>query len=91
MNKVECKKYLKRAYKQVIAHNKSITPRNIEDEMKSVIDEQRLEYIAFAKIAADNMQNCANEDITLRDLINEIDVLPRIYTTLSAIQKAENL
>lgn len=91
MNKNECKKYLKKAYKQVIAHNKSITPKNIEDEMKKVIDEQGVEYIAYAKIAVDNMKTSANEVITLRDLLNEIEVLPRIYTTLSAIKKAENL
>jgi len=91
MNKNECKKYLKKAYKQVIAHNKSITPKNIEDEMKKVIDEQGIEYIAYAKIAVDNMKTSANEVITIKDLINEIDVLPRIYTTLSAIKKAENL
>ena len=91
MNKNECKKYLKKAYKQVIAHNKSITPKNIEDEMKKVIDEQGVEYIAYAKIAVDNMKTSANEVITIKDLINEIDVIPRIYTTLSAIKKAENL
>ena len=70
MNKNECKKYLKKAYKQVIAHNKSITPKNIEDEMKKVIDEQGVEYIAYAKIAVDNMKTSDNYVITIKDLIN---------------------
>lgn len=91
MNKTECKKYLRKAYNQAVAHNKSITPKNIEDEMKRAIDEQGLEYIAYSKIAVDNMKTSANEVITIKDLINEIDVLPRIYTKLSAIKKAENL
>lgn len=91
MNKSDCKKYLKRAYKQIIAHNKSITSENIENEMKKVMEEQVLEYIAYSKIAVHNMQKSANEIITLKDLEGEIDVLPRIYTKIAAIKKAENL
>ena len=90
-NKTECTKYLRRAYKQIIAHNKSVTTKNIEDEMKEVIKQQSEEYIAFAKIAVDNMRTSANGFISIEDLINEIDVLPRIYTKLEAIEKAKNL
>lgn len=91
LNKTECKKYLRKAYKQAIAHNKSITPKNIEDEMKEVIKQQSEEYIAFAKIAVDNMQTSANGLINIEDLMGEIDVLPRIYTKIEAIEKAKNL
>lgn len=91
MNKTECKKYLRKAYKNVIAHNKSITPKNIEDEMKNVIEEQGIEYIAFAKIAVDNMKNCANDVIKIEDLVAEIDALTRIYSEYHAIEKAKNL
>lgn len=91
MNKVECKKYLRKAYKQVLAHNKSITPKNIEDEMKSAIENESIEYIAFAKIAVSNMQQCANDEIKIEDLVAEIDVLTRIYTEYHAIEKAQNL
>lgn len=91
LNKIECKKYLRRAYKQVIAHNKSITPKNIEDEMREVIKQQSKEYIAFAKIAVDNMQISGNGIITMEDLMSEIDVLPRIYTKMEAIEKAQNI
>lgn len=85
MNKNDCKKYLKKAYKQIIAQNKTITPQNIEDEMKKVINEQGLEYIAYSKIAVDNMLTSANSVITLNDLMSEIDVLPTIYTKRAAI------
>ncbi len=91
MNKSECKKYLKKAYKQAIALNKSITPKNIEDEMKRAIKDQALEYIAYSKIAVRNMQESGNTTITLKDLMGEIDVLPRIYTKIEAIKKAVNL
>lgn len=85
MNKNDCKKYLKKAYKQIIAQNKTITPQNIEDEMKKVINEQGLEYIAYSKIAVGNMLTSANSVITLNDLMSEIDVLPTIYTKRAAI------
>lgn len=91
LNKTECKKYLRRAYKQMTEHNKSVTPKNIENEMKEVIKQQSEEYIAFAKIAVDNMRTSANGFISIEDLINEIDVLPRIYTKLEAIEKAKSL
>lgn len=91
MNKVECKKYLRRAYKNAIAHNKSITPKNIEDEIRKVIEEANEEYIAYSKIAVSNMQNTANTIITLNDVLGEIDVLQQIYTEREAIQYAKKL
>lgn len=75
----------------MISYNKSITPKNIENEMKEVIKQQSEEYIAFAKIAVNNMETSANGVITIEDLIGEIDVLPRIYTKLEAIEKSKNL
>ena len=83
MNKADCKKQLKKAYKQVIAQNKEITTNSIEEEMKKVMQEQMLEYIAYSKLA--------NEFITLKHLLEEIDILPKIYTKIKAIQISENL
>ena len=91
MNKTECKKILKKAYKQAIAHNKNTTPSSIEEEMKNVLKEHGLEYIAYSKIAINNMQNSANDIITLKDLLEEIDILPRIYTKRLAIEKSKNI
>lgn len=91
MNKADCKKYLKRAYKQSIIHNKSITPKNIEEEIKNAMLEQSVEYIAYSKIAINNMENSANDVITLKDLLEEIDILPKIYTKIAAIDRAKNL
>lgn len=91
MNKSNLKKYLRGAYKQVIALNKEITPENIECEMTKVINKEAKEYIAYAKIAVDNMKNSANSIITLNDLMGEIDILPRIYTEYAAIERAEKL
>ena len=91
MNKVECKKYLRKAYKKVMEHNKNITPKNIEDEMKKAMEEECIEYIAFAKIAVNNMQTSANDVIKKADLVAEIDALTRIYTKYYAIEMAKNL
>ena len=91
MNKSNCKKYLRNAYRKIIANNKEITPENIENEMIKVINKETKEYIAYAKIAVDNMKNSANSIITLNDLLGEIDFLPKIYTEYAAIEKAEKL
>lgn len=79
MNKQDCKKYIKRAYKNLINSNKEITPDNMEKEMIKEIKKQGSEYIAYSKIAVSNMLNSANSMITLNDLLEEIDVLVKIY------------
>ena len=91
MNKAECKKYLKRAYKMTLLHKKSITPKNIEDELRKDMEEQGEEYIACSKIAVSNMQQCANDVITLKDLMREIDILPDIYTARAAIDYGKKI
>ena len=79
MNKQDCKKYIKRAYKNLINSNKEITPDNMEKEMIKEIKKQGSEYIAYSKIAVSNMLNSANSLITLNDLLEEIDVRVKIY------------
>ena len=79
MNKQDCKKYIKRAYKNLINSNKEITPDNMEKEMIKEIKKQGSEYIAYSKIAVSNMLNSANSFLTLNDLLEEIDVLVKIY------------
>lgn len=79
MNKQDCKKYIKRAYKNLINSNKEITPDNMENEMIKEIKKQGSEYIAYSKIAVSNMLNSANSLLTLNDLLEEIDVLVKIY------------
>ena len=79
MNKQDCKKYIKRAYKNLINSNEEITPDNMEKEMIKEIKKQGSEYIAYSKIAVSNMLNSANSLITLNDLLEEIDVLVKIY------------
>lgn len=79
MNKIECKKYLRRAYKNIVNSNKEITPDNMENEMIKEIKKQGSEYIAYSKIAVSNMLNSANSLLTLNDLLEEIDVLVKIY------------
>ena len=40
MNKSNCKKYIRNAYRQLVANNKEITPENIEKEMIKVITKE---------------------------------------------------
>ena len=58
---------------------------------KDKITKEAKEYIAYAKIAVDNMKNSANSIITLNDLLGEIDILPRIYTEYATIERADKL
>ena len=91
MNKQECKKYFRRAYKRLITNNKPISISNIENEMNNVIDTQKEEYIAYSKIAIHNMQKSGNVEIGLKDLLSQIDILPRIFKREIAINKANTL
>lgn len=91
MNKTECKKYLRRAYKSVIEWNKSITPQNIEEEIRKEMGYEINAIIAYSKIAVYNMQNSGNIEITIDDLTAQIDEITKIYPKYIAIQKAKNL
>lgn len=91
MNKQECKKYLKRAYKKIKNHNKTLDIENIEFEMQTVLREQMNEYVAYSKIAIYNMIKSGNIEITLKDLLSEIDILPTIYSKEKAIEIAKKL
>lgn len=91
MNKVECKKYLRRAYRSIIQFNTSLTPENIEKEIIKEMGYEKNAIIAYSKIAVYNMQNSANSEITIDDLTAQIDELIRIYPKYIAIQKAKNL
>lgn len=91
MNKQECKRYFRKAYKKLIEHNKNLSEENIEMEMKSIINEQMNEYIAYSKIAVNNMKSSGNIEITLKDLLSQIDILPKIYSKEQAINTANKL
>ena len=88
MNKQECKKYFKKAYKKIIEQNKNLNTKNIEFEMKNIAKEQLTEYIAYSKIAVNNMKSSGNLKITLKDLLAQIDILPKIYSKENAIELA---
>lgn len=89
MNKQECKKYVRRAYKRIIDFNKTLNEQNIEYEMRNVLNEQIEEYIAYSKIAVHNMKHSGNIKITLKDILSQIDILPRIYPKYKAINSAK--
>ena len=91
MNKNDCKKYLKRAFKKIKENKEKLNVKSIEYYMKKVTDDQMKEYISYSKIAMNNLTNSGNIEITLKDLLEEIDILPRVYTKDKAISTANKL
>lgn len=90
MNKVECKKYLKKAFDSIKAQNKSITINNLENEMKNIINCEINLYIAYSKLALHTLLN-SGTTITTKSLIEELEVIPKIYNEIDAIKKSEKL
>lgn len=90
MNRNECKKYVKRAYQRLSMQSKVMTPENIAIEMQREIKSEGEIYIAYAKIAMNNLNKSATE-ITAKQLTNEIDIIPKIYTQKEILVKAEKL
>lgn len=90
MNKQECKKYLKRAYKKIEEQNKSITPSNIEIEMRKQIKAEEEIYIAYSKMALHTLLHSATI-ITTKHLEEEIDTMDELYNEVEIIIKANSL
>lgn len=91
MNKNECKKYVKRAFKRIIKTGKSLTPENIEIEIMNSINNEAEIYASYGKIAMYNLKNSATE-VTTKQLEKQIDIIPTIYKTQSKIlEKAKQI
>lgn len=90
MNKTECKRYIKKAYMQLLSKRKDINIENIKLEMLKVMHSELNEYIAYMKIGMHNLQRSAN-DISVYDLMAQIDVIPEIYSKEDLIFKADKL
>ncbi len=90
MNKVECKKYLKRTLKSLTYQRKSINYKNLEEEMGKEMNYDVKVYTAYAKLSLYTLLN-SNTDITSKQLCKEIDVIPKIYQFSDVIEKAKKL
>ena len=88
MNKVECKKYIRKALKKIYAKNININVENLERCMKEVINEESGLYIAYGKMALHILENSAT-DINAKALISELDVIPRLYSEYEIINITE--
>lgn len=89
MNKVECKKYIRKALKKISAKNISINEDNLERCMQEVINEESRLYIAYGKMALRILEKSAT-DINSSTLIGELDVIPRLYSDYEIIYLTEN-
>lgn len=90
MNKSECKSYIKKSIRNILQSNKTMTLKNLEIEMNRVMKEKSLEYIAYAKIALHILKNSAN-DITPKEVAEEVDPICKIYNKIEIIEKAKEL
>lgn len=90
MNKVECKKYIRRAYSQMALQSKSMTPENIAIEMERQINNESKVYIAYAKLAMHNLIKSASE-INEKQLTSQIDVISKIYNKSDIVEKSKKL
>ncbi len=90
MNKHECKKYITRAYNRLVIQSKSMNPENLAIEMDRVIKSESKIYTAYAKLAIHNLNKSATK-ITAKQLMAQIDVIPKIYNQTDVIIKANEL
>lgn len=90
MNKRECKKYIKQAFHVLSSQNMSMNPKNLEICMKKVIKQEERIYVAYGKMAMYLLNNSAT-DITAKQLAEEIDVIPRIYSEIDLVNKTESM
>lgn len=74
MNENECKKYIRRAFKRIESQNKSVTPQSLEMAMLKEINGEKDLYIAYGKIAINNLKHSANI-ITAEELSKQVDVI----------------
>lgn len=90
MDLVKCKKIINKAAKEVEKNNKKITYNTIENEMKKIMEEELKLYIAYAKLAINTLRSSATP-LTAKTLIEEIDVMPKIYPEKEALFNAKLL
>lgn len=90
MNKYQCKKYIKKAYCNIKEQNKTLTIENLEMEIKRQIEKEAGIYIDCAKIALNNLSHSAN-DISAKDLIEQVDVILRLYNERQIVLEANKL
>jgi len=90
MNKAECKKYLNRAYKNLHNRGIEINIENVETEIKNEMKTEYKFIIPYCKVAINTLKNSATK-ITGKELINEIDVIARLYKFEQVLDAAKKL
>ena len=90
MNKIECKKYLKRTIKKLLINNQDLTIQNLKTKIQEEIEKDSSFYIAYSLIALHTLQN-SGALITAEELEREIDIVTKLYDKQEAIIKAKNL
>lgn len=90
MNRTECKKYLNRAYKNLTYRGIEINIENVETEIKNEMNREYKFIIPYCKVAINTLKNSATK-ITGKQLMNEIDVIARLYKLEQVIDVAKKL
>lgn len=90
MNKTECKKYVRKAFNKMKANNMELTPKNMEKCMREVINNETRLYVAYGKMAMHILNNSATT-ISAKQLVSEIDVIPKLYDEVNLINNTEGM
>ena len=90
MNKQECKKYIKRAFKELEKQKNNITLEDFKLEIMKQISKDNDLYVSSAMLAFHTILNSANE-INAKQVTEEIDVIPEIYNESEIVIIAKNL
>lgn len=90
MNKNECKKYLKKAFYTMLHQGKNMTENNLEIEMNKIIADEAKVYISYGKLAMHILTNSATE-ISAKQLIAQIDIIPKLFTKQQVLDKAKKI
>lgn len=82
--------YVETAILQLKNRKKRITAQTLEKELDKVLKIDKKIIKAYVKVALNNIKHSANE-ITIKEIEEQIKVLKNLYTIDKIIEKANNL
>ena len=82
--------YIETAILQLKNKGIKITSKTLENELDKILRKDKKIVKAYVKVALDNINHSANE-ITIKEMEAQIQVLRNLYTTDKIIERAKNL
>lgn len=82
--------YVEEVILKLKTEKKEITMEELENSLDKLLDKNKEIIIAYAKVALDNINHSANE-ITVREMEAQIQILKDLYTTEKLIERAKKI